>query len=456
MPDRGAPPTPFSRPIVTSVQRRPRVLFVYADRVGASMGGVGIRAVELARTVQAQLGADVTVAAAQHDGVDLGVPVITFAPHDPVEVRRRLGEFNAVVAQPGWPLLMRDLVRSGCRLIFDLYDPEVFGTLETFEGRRRPLMAALAADRVRAALRIGHHLMCANERQRDLWLGAIVGAGLVAPDAWDRDPSFRDRLDVVAYGVPSAPADGAGADRVRASLHLADDDELVLWNGGLWPWLDPGSAVRAAAVLRERRPRARLVFMGASGAGPAREATLRARELARSLGVLGDGVIFNESWVPYAQRAAWLRAADCAISTHLDHLETRFSSRTRLLDCFWAGLPIVCTGGDELADRVARDDLGAVVASGDPAALADGLERVLDRGRAAYAPRLAAAAADHAWAKVSTPLLHWLQAAQVPAPLGAGRGLERRAGERLRSGAYRIGVTVLAAARIAPPRALGR
>jgi hypothetical protein len=77
--------------------------------------------------------------------------------------------------------------------------------------------------------------------------------------------------------------------------------------------------------------------------------------------MLGSGVIFNDTWVPYEHRDGWLMAADCALSTHLEHLETRFSSRTRLLDCFWARLPIVCTGGDELADRVERENLGAVV-----------------------------------------------------------------------------------------------
>jgi hypothetical protein len=126
------------------------------------------------------------------------------------------------------------------------------------------------------------------------------------------------------------------------------------------------------------------------------------------------------------------------------------------LDCFWAGLPVVCTGGDELAERVARDELGAVVAGGDPEALARGLERVLDRGRAAYASDLAAAAADHAWSRVAAPLLRWLDAEQEPPPLGAGRGLERGAAERLRSGGYRIAATALAAAHIAPPQALGR
>jgi glycosyltransferase involved in cell wall biosynthesis len=438
---------------MTPPEHRLSVLFVYADRVGRSMGGVGIRALELARTVQAELGVSVTIAAAAHDaGADLGVPVVTFSPHDPVAVRRRLGTVDVVVAQPGWPLLMRDLSRSGCRLIFDLYDPEVFGTLETFSGWRRSLMSAYSADRVGSALRSGHHLMCANERQRDLWLGAMVGAGLISPDAWDRDPSFRSVLDVVPYGVPSVAPTASAAAGIRRSLGVGDGDELILWNGGLWSWLDPGAAIRATALLRARRPQVRLVFMGASDAGPAGRATREAKHLARDLGMLGSGVIFNDSWVPYEHRDGWLMAADCALSTHLEHLETRFSSRTRLLDCFWARLPIVCTGGDELADRVERENLGAVVPAGDPAAIAAGLERVLDAGRGAHGRQLAAAAADHAWSRVAEPLIRWLSAERVSPPLGTGRHLERRPPERLRAGAYLVGARTLAALRATPPQ----
>jgi hypothetical protein len=40
------------------------------------------------------------------------------------------------------------------------------------------------------------------------------------------------------------------------------------------------------------------------------------------------------------------------VSTHRDHLETRLSFRTRMLDYIWAGLPIVCTDGDHFASLV--------------------------------------------------------------------------------------------------------
>lgn len=429
----------------------PRVLLVYADRVGASMGGVGIRAVELARVLTEALGARVTIAAAEHDGGDVGVPVTTFAPHAPRALAPHLATADAVVAQPAWPLTMRRLAGSGARLVFDLYDPEAFGTLEHFAGRDprlRGLMGRFAVDRLTAALRLADHVMCANERQRDLWLGALLASGLVSPARYDADPTLRSLLDVVAYGVPAQPPAPSAGPAPRAALGLAPDDEVVLWNGGVWSWLDAPTAVRAIARLRARRPRARLVFMGASSAPPAVRAGQAARALAAELGVLGEGVVFHDGWVPYAERAAWLLDADCAISTHVEHLETRFSSRTRLLDCFWAGLPVVCTRGDELAARVEREQLGATVPPGDDEAVAAALERVLDRGRTAYADRLAATARELTWPRVAAPLVDWLRAPAPPPRGGSGR---RALDERARTGAYVAAAGTLAALRVRPP-----
>jgi glycosyltransferase involved in cell wall biosynthesis len=169
------------------------------------------------------------------------------------------------------------------------------------------------------------------------------------------------------------------------------------------------------AELAPRRPRLRLVFMGSAARSQAERATAQARGLAQDLGLLGSVVTFNEDWVPYEQRADWLLDADCAISTHQEHLETRFAFRTRLLDCIWAGVPIVCTRGDELAERVERDGLGAAVAAGDHVAAAGALEAVLDRGRAAYAPALERACQELSWERTAAPLVAWVAA-------GAGAG----------------------------------
>jgi glycosyltransferase involved in cell wall biosynthesis len=149
-------------------------------------------------------------------------------------------------------------------------------------------------------------------------------------------------------------------------------------------------------------------------------------------------VRFNDGWVPYEERGAWLLQADCAVAAHRDHLETRFAHRTRVLDCLWAGLPIVCTRGDDLAERIERDDLGATVPPEDPDALAGALARVLDRGRGVYAERLAAAAEELRWSRVAEPLTRLIAAPGPSRSLGAraGRPRPRSAGLRARDAAY--------------------
>ena len=161
------------------------------------------------------------------------------------------------------------------------------------------------------------------------------------------------------------------------------------------------------------------------------------RRVAAELDVLDRHVFFNTGWVPYAQRANWLLGADCAISTHLEHLETRFAFRTRLLDCFWAGLPVVCTQGDDLGELVEREGAGAAVPQQDPAATAAALERVLTRGRAAHEPAMERLGTTFAWPRVAEPLARFASLGRAPArrpgflrrrPAQVARGLAYRAG----------------------------
>ena len=424
---------------------RRRVLLISYDPVGAEMSGMGIRASELARVLCEH--ADVTVAHGGRSADPLGgIETVAFRPHDPAPLRPLVARADAVISHPVWPGLSGWLRRSPARVIHDLYVPETFETLELLAGRpaiARRVMGDATLDRLHDALRTGHHFVCASEKQRDLWLGSMLALRLIDPRAYDCDSTMRSVIDVVPFGVPATPppADAAARPGPRELFEqVGDDAELVLWNGGIWNWLDAETAVRAVAALAQRRPRLRLVFMGGSQQLAARAATERARAVAGELGVLDRTVLFHGGWVPYEERATWLAQADCAISTHREHLETRFAFRTRLLDCFWAGLPVVCTEGDDLANRVAREQLGATVAPGDPIAAAGALERVLDRGRAHYAQALARAAADHAWERVARPLVRWVCADEQPARPGDAAGATApSAGQRARSLAYRLG-----------------
>lgn len=425
--------------------RRPRVLFVSHDPVGEEMAGLGIRYTELAGVLASHHSVTIAHGGAHAGRLPSGATTVPFMPHEPSALRPLIETADVVIAHPQWPLAMDWLARSRARVIFDLYDPETFETLELFAGRRRPLrnlMVQLTLDRLHDALRTGHHFMCASESQRDLWLGALLSQRLLDPERYDADPALRDVIDVVPFGVPVEPPvaePGAIGPRERFAA-VGRDAELVLWNGGLWRWLDAETAIRAIALVAKRRPRVRLVFMGAAAVPAAKEATEAARALAASLGVLDRVVVFNDRWVAYAERAAWLTQADCALATHPDHVETRFAFRTRVLDCLWAGLPVVSTSGDWLGERIERDGLGATSPPREVEALAAAVEHVLDAGRASFAEPIARVAAEYRWPRVAAPLVRW---AGLPGEVRTVGDAPGAAGptpaHRARSAAYRFG-----------------
>ncbi|MDQ2943019.1 MAG: glycosyltransferase family 1 protein, partial [Candidatus Dormibacteraeota bacterium] len=126
----------------------------------------------------------------------------------------------------------------------------------------------------------------------------------------------------------------------------------------------------------------------------------------------GSRVFFGTSWIPHADFGGVLLEADIGVSLHQVSVETRFSFRTRILDYLWAGLPIIATEGDSMADIIRADDLGAVVPPGDVGALVTAL---VDLGsdiarRQACAKRSRAAAARFRWSTVALPLIDYCDA----------------------------------------------
>ncbi len=100
------------------------------------------------------------------------------------------------------------------------------------------------------------------------------------------------------------------------------------------------------------------------------------------------------------------------MSTHLDHVETEFSFRTRILDYLWASLPVVATGGDSFGDIIDEYGVGLTVPPGDVDALEEALFLLLDDPDFAQSCRDASArlADDYRWTKVLQPLVEFCRA----------------------------------------------
>ena len=378
------------------------------------MAGPGIRYLELARRLAA---AHELVLAAPTGSEDVGAPrFAVYDPDRPATLERLLARRQVVLAPPLAPRLMAAVPRAERRWIVDVYNPEPFEGLEFQKGRsrlERRVRDVARVDRIGFAARAGTSFVCASERQRDMWLGYLAASRRLDSDRYRTDPELRTLIDVVAFGLPEDPPQAGGERYLRGPV-FPEDARIMVWNGGLWDWLDPLTVIHAVAALREEDRRWCLAFLGTvrPSSGADMEMGERAVALAAELGLAGDAVHFRAGWTAYRQRGPLLLECDLGVSAHGRTLETRFAYRSRMLDFVWAGLPIVTVEGDEWADRVAAGGLGEVVPPGDVPAFVAAARRVADQGRPAFAEPLRRAAAGQTWNAVVCPLLRLIDSVQ--------------------------------------------
>jgi glycosyltransferase involved in cell wall biosynthesis len=330
-------------------------------------------------------------------------PIVTWSG-DPRSTRRLIESADVVVVQPTlalWPHFLRP--RPRC-LVVDLYNPVLVDCL-TFlkpEGQGLHDYANTVACHL-FFLRHGDVFLCAGERQRRYYTGALSLAGRLNPLT-----NAEELLRPVPMGCDIEPPVAPG-ERLLRGTWAPEDAELLLWPGGIYPWFDAVTVVRALARLRAERPRATLLFVGAENplAGPlSSPGAAEAAEEALRLGLPPEAVRFAP-WLPYHQRAAMYAEADLAVLAHKPLLEAEFSWRTRTLDCLWGGLPLVVTAGDEVGERAEQAGAACSVPTGDDAALAAALSALLaDPERRAAMRDAARALATGAlsWDRVTEPL----------------------------------------------------
>ena len=394
---------------------RPRVLVVCAEPVGERMAGPAIRSLELARTLA--LRCDVTLAAPPPSAPGAAdVELLPAGLRDFDTLVEAARSHDVVVAERLPPQLLRAVAALPARYVADLYNPTPVEVMEAVRAapersqrRRRRIVAAAAV----ANCAVADFMICASERQRDFWLGLLASHGLIDLERYSGDPGFRSVIDVVPFGIPAEPPRPGSDPPLKAALPgVGAEDQLLLWGGGIWNWLDPLTPIRAVERLRSRRPAVHLLFAGVErpGALAADElsAARAAREEARRLGLEGSRVHFS-GWLPYDRRHEYLLGSDLGVSAHSDHLEARLSFRTRVLDYLWAGLPVVATRGDSLSELVEREGLGRAVDPHDDEAFAEACLELLDDGpaRSSAVEALRRVAPSFVWERAAEPLLRF-------------------------------------------------
>jgi glycosyltransferase involved in cell wall biosynthesis len=390
-----------------------RVLIVCGDRVGRSMAGPAIRCWEMAG-----------VLARAGNQVRLTVPVASnLESHDfsiRVATERSMAEEEAwadVIVVQGFVLTRYPVLAwTQKRLVVDLYDPFPIETLEMHAGRPLEYQNAQFWPTLSTLLvqtRIGDLYLCASERQRDFWMGALLAANRLNPSTLAQDRTMRRLIDLAPFGISDEPPAHSGTPAIKGVLPgIGPEARVAIWAGGVYNWFDPLTLLRAWPGVVERIPQARLVFLGLrhpNPTNPEMEMGRRSLELAESLGLRDRTVYFNTSWVPYERRQDYLLESDLGVTTHFEHLETRLSFRTRVLDYIWAGLPIVATEGDSFAEWIERTGTGRVVRYQDREGIVDAVATLLgDPDQHARATdRIRAERPAFTWERALRPLIEY-------------------------------------------------
>lgn len=354
-----------------------RLLLKCHDEIGKTMAGPAIRYWEFAKALS------------KKHQVTLQVPHQTAVKTDlfrivTSEESVNYKDFDVLISQLLDPKTVLKAKKNGVRLIYDAYDPEPLEHMEIFklsDINTRIFLIQKIINTVNFSLEMADGFLCANQRQRDLWTGALLSLMRINPQLYDSDSSLNKLMAIVPFGLSSQNPQKT-KDGFRKLFNLKASDKLLIWGGGIWNWFDPLTLIAAIKILSMKRNDIKLVFMGLihpnADVIPAMSMAFEAENLAQTFGLVNESVFFNQTWIPYGERENFLLEADIGVSTHFDHLETRYSFRTRLLDYMWAGLPIVATNGDHFAEFIEKNKIGITVPPDDALALANAIESIVD------------------------------------------------------------------------------
>lgn len=396
-----------------------KVLLVSSTRVGSKMTGPAIRYYEFAKHLSKNFDVILASCGEPSDLSPQEFQIVSFTMNNPEPLIQAAYESHIVVIQGSINEELAQLreVTSHRYLVFDMYDPCVIENLEQRKHRDMNWQKALynlMSRSVEKQLHTGDFFLCADDTQKNYWLGMLSAYGRISPETYQVTDSGCRFIANVPFGLPDEPPVHSRNALKGVYPGIGADDKVLIWGGGVWNWFDPLTLIKAVAEISKSRSDVKLFFMGVRHPDPTFGETQMlsaAIELAKQLGVYDKFVFFNFNWVDYEDRQNYLLEADIGVSCHFETLETRFSFRTRVLDYLWAGLPIICTEGDHFAGVVEKEQLGFTAGYQDAEDLAQKIRRLLDDKELYEACRnnVARIAQQYRWSKAVEPLMEFCE-----------------------------------------------
>ncbi|MEN8164117.1 MAG: hypothetical protein ABFS37_08305 [Acidobacteriota bacterium] len=326
------------------------ILILTDDRLGPVMAGSALRAWELGRALQAA-GHQVLIAGAAGSTAPGRGPMVGTKPG--------WSWADAVLSAP-WNLPPQAFVRRSLLIVDGVTPlPAELAAMPQSKAVRRRTRTALARIPLVAAR--ADALLVAGRAQMHWWSTQLEHARPEMPI-----------LDT-PFGVPASPPSPERAEIPGVPAHHA----VVLWWGGVWPWLDLDTLLAARARLGNAPISIVVPVAARPGSSTPAFGASDLRRAAEARGLKAPRVVGLDRWIPYAERHSVLNRTSLLAVLHRAGPETTLSFRTRALDGLWAGVPLLLSEGGEVSDLAHHHGWGGVVRPGDVNGTAAALELLL-------------------------------------------------------------------------------
>ena len=184
-----------------------RVLVVTADVLRPQMAGPAMRAWHIAERLAEEHEVRLVTTSPYCEVAPTGFTALSAAPDGVAEAEA----WSDIMVLQGYVTFHHPVLAASHKIIvFDVYSPLHLETLALTRGASGPARewhVRTSIETLNGQLERADFLICASERQRDLFIGQLCALGRANALTYDEDPTLRRLIDVVPFGLPDGNAE---------------------------------------------------------------------------------------------------------------------------------------------------------------------------------------------------------------------------------------------------------
>jgi glycosyltransferase involved in cell wall biosynthesis len=338
-------------------------------RVDSGMGGIGLRAWELAQVLGQRL--PVTIVA--RSGSDLAAEGVRCVPVSEESWREAIDSCTAAIFydMPDTRMMLW-AHRAGKLVISENGVPIEHLHYQGIRSAKDP--DAAYEDlvlRFHLQVLLSDHFILRSSVARSTLIASLSLVGRLGYFHFDRSPSLEHLFSWLPIGFNLHSA--AHAESSPATMAPVD----FVWSGGIWDFYEPVAVARAVARLALAGDPVTVRFMYMPPGDQILEEGARLAAAVRKLKI-ESLVNFHRPALPHYQRDGVVKSARAAVCIGKDGIENQTTVRLRLRDSFLYGLPIVIDRHGATGDLVRALGIGIAVDASDIDDIARGLAALKD------------------------------------------------------------------------------